>query len=75
MQKSDVKLNRETYLDKVLGCWAGKNIGGTLGAPMEGRREIFHCDFYTKPMDGEPDPTTTSTSSSYGSRRWRTSAR
>ena len=56
MQKSDVKLNRETYLDKVLGCWAGKNIGGTLGAPMEGRREIFHCDFYTTPMDGEPAP-------------------
>ena len=22
-----MKLNRERYLDKVLGCWAGKNIG------------------------------------------------
>ena len=56
MYKSDVKLNRETYRDKVLGCWAGKNIGGTLGAPIEGRREIFHYDFYINPMDGEPAP-------------------
>ncbi len=56
MQKTDILLNRETYLDKVLGCWAGKNIGGTLGAPIEGRREIFHYDFYINPMDGEPAP-------------------
>ena len=56
MQKTDILLNRETYLDKVLGCWAGKNIGGTLGAPIEGRREIFHYDFYINPMEGEPAP-------------------
>ena len=23
MKKADIPLNRETYLDKVLGCWAG----------------------------------------------------
>ena len=51
-----MKLNRERYLDKVLGCWAGKNIGGTLGAPMEGKRDVFHCDFYTQSLDGEPAP-------------------
>lgn len=22
--------------EKVLGCWMGKNIGGTLGGPFEG---------------------------------------
>jgi len=24
--------NRDEYRNKVLGCWLGKNIGGTLGA-------------------------------------------
>ena len=56
MKKADIQLNRETYLDKVLGCWAGKNIGGTLGAPIEGRREVFHYDYYIKPMGGDPEP-------------------
>jgi ADP-ribosylglycohydrolase len=27
------------YLDKVLGAWTGKFIGGTLGAPVEGVKE------------------------------------
>jgi len=31
-------LSRKEYLDKVRGCWMGKNIGGTLGAPVEGRK-------------------------------------
>ena len=26
----------EEYRKKVLGCWMGKNIGGTLGGPFEG---------------------------------------
>ena len=25
-----------TYKDKVMGCWAGKNIGGVLGAALLG---------------------------------------
>ncbi len=49
-------LNRETYLDKVLGCWAGKNIGGTLGGPLEGRIETFDVDFYIHNLDGDPLP-------------------
>ena len=28
------------YRDKVLGCWHGKNIGGTLGAPFECLRGV-----------------------------------
>ena len=31
-----MKLDLATYKDKVMGCWAGKNIGGVLGAPFEG---------------------------------------
>lgn len=34
------------YADKVRACWLGKNIGGTLGCPLEGRRDVFDLDFY-----------------------------
>ena len=32
--------------DKVYGCWLGKSIGGTLGAPFECRKEVLHLSFY-----------------------------
>lgn len=35
------------YREKVKACWLGKNIGGTLGAPLEGRRGIFNVTYYT----------------------------
>lgn len=49
-------LNCNEYCDKVLGCWMGKNIGGTLGAPFEGKREINDAEFYTQDLHGEPAP-------------------
>ncbi|MGQ9663061.1 MAG: ADP-ribosylglycohydrolase family protein, partial [Kiritimatiellia bacterium] len=49
-------LNRESYRDKVLGCWLGKNVGGTLGAPFEWRRQINNVSFYTQNLGGEPLP-------------------
>lgn len=49
-------LNRDDYLDKVMGCWLGKNIGGTLGAPFEWRRQINEVSFYTQELKGEPLP-------------------
>ena len=49
-------INKDIYRDKVLGCWTGKNIGGTLGAPMEGQREIFDVSFYTQDLQGNPAP-------------------
>ncbi|MFA5206517.1 MAG: ADP-ribosylglycohydrolase family protein, partial [Lentisphaeria bacterium] len=49
-------LNRGVYEDKVLGCWTGKNIGGTLGAPFEGRRETNNVSFYTQALAGRPAP-------------------
>ncbi|MDD3153989.1 MAG: ADP-ribosylglycohydrolase family protein [Victivallaceae bacterium] len=49
-------LNAAEYRDKVYGCWTGKNIGGTLGGPLEGRRDFFNIDFYTQKMTGEPLP-------------------
>ena len=35
-----MKLNFESYRDKVLACWIGKNIGGTMGTPYEGMRQM-----------------------------------
>jgi len=51
-----MKLSRKDYRSKVLGCWMGKNVGGTLGAPMEWRRQINDVSFYTQDLGGEPWP-------------------
>ena len=51
-----MKINYTTYLDKVRGCWAGKNIGGTLGAPMEGNLNMQNVTFYTQELNGVPAP-------------------
>lgn len=51
-----INLNLEEYRDKVLGCWMGKNIGGTLGAPFEWRRQVNNVSFYTQELGGEPLP-------------------
>jgi len=53
---SKQKLNMETYRDKVLGCWTGKNIGGTIGAPFEGQREMNSVTFYSQSLGGKPAP-------------------
>lgn len=39
-------MNFSTYKDHVRACWLGKNIGGTLGAPLEGHRGVFDLNFY-----------------------------
>ena len=49
-------LNRDEFRDRVLGCWTGKNIGGTLGTPFEGIREMPELDFYTHDLNGDPLP-------------------
>jgi ADP-ribosylglycohydrolase len=36
-----IKIDFESYKDSVYACWIGKNIGGTMGAPYEMRREIL----------------------------------
>lgn len=42
-----ITISKEAYRDKVRGCWLGKNIGGTLGAPFEGCNHATDLDFYT----------------------------
>jgi len=47
-----ITLSEQEYRDKVYACWLGKNIGGTLGAPYEGRKEVLNLSFYD-PMPSE----------------------
>ncbi|MDE6398248.1 MAG: ADP-ribosylglycohydrolase family protein [Clostridiales bacterium] len=41
-----MKLTYKEYANKVKGCFTGKNIGGTLGAPFECWRGVFNVDFF-----------------------------
>lgn len=44
------------YREKILGCWLGKAVGGTLGAPYEGSRGPLNLDFYNPvPSDMLPN--------------------
>lgn len=45
-------LNEQEYYRIVYGGWLGKNIGGTLGAPVEGKKELLQLTFYPKLPDG-----------------------
>ncbi|MBQ0105776.1 MAG: ADP-ribosylglycohydrolase family protein, partial [Armatimonadetes bacterium] len=51
-----MKIKKSEFYDKVLGCWMGKNIGGTLGTPDEWKRQLNNYSFYTHNIDGEPLP-------------------
>ncbi len=45
-----LRFNREWLRDKIYACWMGKNIGGTMGTPYEGKRELLDIQgFVTKP--------------------------
>ena len=48
-----ITLSKSEYRDKVFACWLGKNIGGTLGAPLEGQKHVHDLDFY-HPLPKEP---------------------
>jgi len=49
-------ISKADYRKKTLGCWMGKNIGGTVGAPFEWRRQVNDVEFYTQDLGGEPLP-------------------
>lgn len=53
--KFPLTLSMNHYRSKVLGCWLGKNAGGTLGTPLEqglGQKEPFNVSFYPKLQPG-----------------------
>lgn len=46
-----------SYESAVRGCWMGKNIGGTLGAPFESQTQVQDVQFYVqKNLFGNPAP-------------------
>ena len=47
--------SRSALRDRILACWIGKNIGGTMGAPYEGRRTMHDITGYASPR-GEALP-------------------
>lgn len=51
-----IAISREDLRNKIYGCWMGKSIGGTLGAPFEGRQQVNDVTGYTNITPGEPLP-------------------
>jgi ADP-ribosylglycohydrolase len=52
-----MQLSYASYRDKVMGCWTGKNVGGTLGAPFECKRQYNgNVTFYTQDLSAGPVP-------------------
>lgn len=54
-KKEQIILNEKVFRDKVLGCWLGKNAGGTLGEPLEGKfgkDEMFNISWYPNLPEG-----------------------
>ncbi|GAB2976229.1 ADP-ribosylglycohydrolase family protein [Actinotalea caeni] len=54
-QAYSLDLDSHDYLDRVLGCWKGKNAGGTLGTPLEtawGQEEPFDVWWYPELQEG-----------------------
>ena len=48
-------LSFATFKDKVMGCWQGKNIGGTLGGPFEAQRRVIEdVSFYVQDLSKGP---------------------
>ncbi|MBQ4112117.1 MAG: ADP-ribosylglycohydrolase family protein, partial [Clostridia bacterium] len=41
-------MDRAALYDKIYACWLGKNIGGTLGTPVEGRMEVMNLTWYPR---------------------------
>ena len=44
-----MNLNIDKLRDKIYACWLGKNIGGTIGGPYEGSRELLNSSGFTTP--------------------------
>ena len=50
-------MNRRILRDKILGCFNGKNVGGTLGAPLEGKNGFFDIEYFLQPnIVNNPQP-------------------
>jgi len=45
-------MTEQQLFSKIYAGWMGKNIGGTLGGPLEGRMELMDIKFYTQEFVG-----------------------
>ena len=43
---SGIVIKQDEYFERAYGGWLGKNIGGTLGGPVEGKKEQLELAFY-----------------------------
>ena len=51
-----IRFSEEYLFDRIYACWLGKNIGGTIGGPYEGTKEMLDVrGFQTKPGDPLPN--------------------
>ncbi len=50
-----LQFSEKELWDRIYACWIGKNIGGTLGTPYEGTRELLDIDGFASKA-GEPLP-------------------
>ena len=48
-----VTLNEAEFRDRVLACWQGKCVGGTLGMPVEGQHGPHQLTYYQQFKRGE----------------------
>ncbi len=53
-ERPKVLINEAEFRDRVHACWLGKNIGGTLGMPFEGKKEPQNITYYSNIKPGEP---------------------
>ena len=44
-------LTYKQYLDKAYGCWLGKCVAGTIGAPYEGMKQLLHLSFRSEMIE------------------------
>ena len=50
-----IQFSKKDLWDHIYACWIGKNIGGTLGTPYEGTRELLDIHGFAS-KEGEPLP-------------------
>ncbi|MDI9471223.1 MAG: ADP-ribosylglycohydrolase family protein [Bacillota bacterium] len=47
-------MKRDVLIDKIMGCWVGKNIGGVLGEPFECTRGLLDVKGYVQDLSAGP---------------------
>lgn len=51
-----IYLDSKKLRDQIYACWMGKNIGGTMGTPYEGKRDLLDISgFVTQPGEVLPN--------------------